>query len=557
MFTTLRRRACRPSPDRGQPRPRRLGVEPLEDRSLPSSNVIFHWNELLLQSLPSQPPRVPLARNLALVHVAMFDAVNAIDRSYEPYAAHVHASHGASLEAAAAQAAHDTLTALYPPRQPIYDAALAEDLAGIPPGLAMQGTAVGREVARQILELRANDGSSAVVTYTPPNTDPGQWQPTYPDFSAAANAHVPLITPFAVQSSSQFRPGPPPALTSPEYAAAFNETKVVGAADAETADRDGNGLPDRTPDQTQVALLWRLPLTNHVVWNRIAQGVAEARGLTLAEDARLFALMDMAINDGLETSFGAKYHYTLWRPITAIRDARSDLINPDTHSEATWTTLHPSTPAYPTYSGNAATIGATCATVLADVLGSNDIPFEVHWDAYGFPGVTRQYSGFWAAADEEARSRIYGGIHFSFDSAAGQGVGRDVGGYIVDNFLLPREGPGASHGHPPRAATPAGSVPDMNRADGPSAIGAFGLIDGGESHLPTLFGGVPVDSQAQGRVRDNGPNVTATVITTTPDNGASGAAGADTGLGAGGIYIAPENAAIEADLASIEQPGSR
>src|SRR5439155_15199726 len=121
---------------------------------------------------------------------------------YEPYAAHVHASHGASLEAAAAQAAHDTLSALYPSRQATYDAALAEDLAGIAPGRAQQGIAIGQEVARQILALRSNDGASAIVTYTPPNNDPGQWQPTPPDFSAAANAHVPLITPFAVASSA-------------------------------------------------------------------------------------------------------------------------------------------------------------------------------------------------------------------------------------------------------------------------------------------------------------------------------------------------------------------
>src|SRR4051794_30376605 len=155
-----------------------LRLEPLEDRCLLSGDVVLHWNEVLVQSLASQPPRVPLARNMALVHVAMFDAVNAIDRTYEPYYAHVHASHGASLEAAAAQAAHDTLAALYPSRQAVYDTALAEDLAGIPQGRARQGIAVGQEVARQILALRNNDGASAIVTYTPPNTDPGQWQPT-------------------------------------------------------------------------------------------------------------------------------------------------------------------------------------------------------------------------------------------------------------------------------------------------------------------------------------------------------------------------------------------
>jgi hypothetical protein len=403
-------------------------VESLENRCLFSGgDVVLHWNEILLQSLTAQPPRVPFARNLALVHVAMFDAVNAIDRSYEPYAAHVHASSGASLEAAAAQAAHDTLAALYPSRQAIFDDALADDLADIPPGLARQGVAVGQEVARQILALRANDGASAIVSYTPPNTDPGQWQPTPPDVSAAANAHVSLITPFAVESTSQFRPDPPPALTSPEYAAAFNEVKALGSKNSTV----------RTADQTQVALLWRLGLTNHQVWNRIAQDVAEARGLSLPQSARLFALMDIALNDGLETSYGTKYHYTLWRPITAIRRADEDG-NPETEADPGWTTLHPTTPAYPTYSGNAATIGAACATVLAGVFGADAVPFEVHWDPYGFAGVTRSYSGFWAAADEMARSRVYGGIHFSFDNAAGQQIGANVAGYVMGHFLTPR-----------------------------------------------------------------------------------------------------------------------
>src|SRR5688500_15505455 len=184
--------------DRAKP-VRLLSVEPLEARWMLAGDVVLHWNELLMQSLTSNQhaPRVPLIRNMALVQVAIFDAVNAIDRSYEPYAADVHASRGASQEAAAAQAAHDTLVALYPTRKAIFDAALAEDLAEIPPGLARQGVAVGQEVARQILALRANDGASAIVTYTPPNDEPGQWQPTPPDFAPAASAHVAGVTPFA------------------------------------------------------------------------------------------------------------------------------------------------------------------------------------------------------------------------------------------------------------------------------------------------------------------------------------------------------------------------
>jgi hypothetical protein len=403
-------------------------IETLEDRCLLSADVVLHWNELLVQSLASQPAQVPMARNMALVHVALFDAVNAIDRSYEPYYTHVHASPAASLEAAAAQAAHDTLTALYPSRQSSYDVALAADLAGIPTGRARQGVVVGREVARQILELRADDGSAANMPYTPPNLDPGQWQPTPPDFPAAANQHVAYITPFAIKSNTQFRPGPPPALDSAEYAEDFNEVKELGGAVSAT----------RTSDQTQVAFLWRLARTNHQVWNRIAQDVVAAHHLSLADSARLFAMIDMGINDGLQTSFSAKYHYTLWRPITAIQRADEDGNNA-TDADPNWMTLHPNTPPYPAYTSNASSIGAVSATVLAGVFGRDDVPFDIHWDAYGFPGVTRHYNGFWEAAQEMANSRIYGGIHFRFDCEAGQQIGRDVGGYILGNLLQPRD----------------------------------------------------------------------------------------------------------------------
>jgi hypothetical protein len=403
----------------------------LEGRCLPAGNVVTHWNELLLQSLSSQPAFQPLlTRNMALVHVTMFDAVNAIDRSYEPYAAHVHASHGASLQAAAAQAAYDTLSALYPARQAIFDAALAEDLAGIPPGLAMQGVAVGHEVAQQILTLRSDDGAGSPLPYTPPGNDPGQWHPTFPDFSPAAGAHIPAITPFAVTSSQQFRPPPPPSLTSAAYAAALNETRTLGSLNS----------PDRTADQTQVALLWRAPLPHFQIWNRVAQDVAAAHDTTLVESARLFAQLNMAINDGLETSFESKYHYALWRPVEAIRRADEDG-NPATAADPGWTPLHPTTPPYPTYAGNAATIGAAGATVLAAVFG-DAIPFRIDWGVYGFPGVTRSYAGFGQAAQEEADSRIWGGIHFTFDSVAGQGIGRNVAHYVMDNLLVP-----SGHGH--------------------------------------------------------------------------------------------------------------
>ena len=437
MFTQLWRRAgARNQQARKRSRTGRacpLHLESLEDRCLLSGNVVARWNELLLEAAQKAPPsRVPVFRNLALASVAMYDAVNAIDRSYAPYFADVHASRGASEEAAVAQAGHDTAVVLYPQQQAVFDAELAADLAGIPPGQAKQGMEIGQAVAQQILALRSQDGAGAVIPYTPPNQDPGQWQPTPPDFTPATTAHIPLMSPFAVTSGSQFAPPPPPALTSPEYAESFNEVKALGSRNSTV----------RTPDQTQVAFLWRLPLTNIQVWNRIAQDMATSKGLNLEQTARLFALLDMTQSDGLETSFTGKYHYALWRPITAIRDPRSGEINPDTQSDPTWLTLHPTTPAFPTYPSNAATEGGTGATILASFFGTDQIPFQVHWDAYGFPGVTRSYPGFWAAATEEGRSRVYGGIHFSFDVTAGWELSRQVGDYIFAHFLLPVSGNG-------------------------------------------------------------------------------------------------------------------
>jgi hypothetical protein len=449
-------------------------LEALEGRVLMAQgDVVVHWNELALQSAAvAQPPRVPIVRNWAIVQAAIFDAVNAIDRSYEPYAADVHASRGASQEAAAAQAGHDTLSALYPGRQAIFDAALADDLAGIPPGRARQGVAIGSEVARQILALRANDGADAIVNYTPPSNAPGQWQPTPPDFTPATNAHYPLMKTFAIESSSQFRPGPPPALTSPEYAHDLNETKAIGSVNSTV----------RTPDQTQVALVWRVPLTGVTVWNRIAQDLAKSRDTSLPQTARMFALLDIAANDGLQTSFGSKFYYGLWRPVTAIRRADEDG-NPATEADKTWTPLHPTTPPYPTYAGNAATLSAANATVLADVFGTNDVPFDVHWDAYGFPGVTRSYNSFSDAADEQARSRIYGGIHFTFDSTAGQQIGRNVGGYVLSHVLMPRGTHAAFSAAPQGAAggnqaATTGATQDLltGRAAGASVLGTAAPI---------------------------------------------------------------------------------
>jgi hypothetical protein len=400
------------------------------DDGAASGHEVIKWNQIVLQILRipgAQPLTIPGWRSLAMLHIAIFDAVNSIERSFTPYFIEVSASQSASKEAAAAQAAHDVLVALYPGQQEMLDAALAESLDSLPPGRALRGIAVGQAVASAILDWRRADGWDA----TPPPyvlpPDPGLWQPTPPAFSPAAFTHYSDVVPFALTDSRQFSPAPPPPLTSAQYATDCNEVKAVGRVDSTS----------RTSDQTLVAHLWAAvgtPTSFLAIYNHVAGDVALAFGIDLVQTARLFALLNVAIHDGLQTSFTSKFDYGLWRPVTAIPRADEDG-NVFTEPDADWLPLLV-TPPYPTYAGNAATIGAACATVLARFFGTNVIAFEAHWE--GTPGWTRSYPTFWAIADEQARSRIYGGIHFPFDTTAGQEIGIKVGNYLIDHFMLPQ-----------------------------------------------------------------------------------------------------------------------
>jgi len=393
-------------------------------------DAVLQWNQVLQRAVRvqgAQPPTIRVERSYAMMHAAMFDAVNSIERAFKPYFVEVRAARGASAQAAAAQAAYDILTALYPQQQATFDAELAASLEGIPPGQARKGIAVGQVVAERILAWRSTDGWDA----TPPPfslpPEPGLWQPTPPNFSPPTLTHWADVVPFALSSSAQFSPPPPPALTSARYTADFNEAKELGAV----------GSTRRTDDQTLVARLWAsvgTPTGPVNIPNNVARDVALARGNTLIENARLFALLNIALHDGLQTSHASKYHYGLWRPVTAIRRAEEDG-NPETIADPDWSSLIVNPP-YPTYAGNAATIGATSATILALFFGREDINFEAHWE--GNPGWTRSYAGFWELAEEQARSRIYGGIHFDFDSDAGQVIGRNVGNHVFLNLMTPR-----------------------------------------------------------------------------------------------------------------------
>jgi len=399
--------------------------------NLSNEDVVLRWNRVLKETiLAGAHPSATIfpVRTYAMMHLAMFDAVNSIDGGYTPYLTDVPGSKNASIDAAAAKAARDVLAGLYPSRTEIYDAELAASLEGIEPNRAQQGFRVGEIAAAQMLAARAADGWT--VTLIPPYSlplSPGNWQPASPQNAAATFTHYPAVLPFALTSNSQFAVPPPPALTSARYGTDFNEVKALGGATSAT----------RTAEQAQIARLWAgvgTPTNPFLTWNNVARYVSIARNLSTVENARLFALFNMAVHDQLLTSFTGKFDYGLWRPVTAIRRADEDG-NPATEPDATWLALVPNPP-YPSYPGNMAGIGAAQSTMLALVFGRDDIAFEHTWEGAG--GATRLYTSFTQMGQEQSDARIYGGIHYRFDNEAGQSVGRNVSNYVFLNYLRPR-----------------------------------------------------------------------------------------------------------------------
>lgn len=392
-----------------------------------TENVVLRWNRILQETIrtPGQHPATIFpVRSFAMMHAAMFDAVNAIDGSYTPYLTEFRRTRNASQDAAAAKAAHDVLLALYPTRASVFAAELTASLDGIAPTQAQRGMAIGEYVAARLLAVRASDGwNVAPPPFVLPPT-PGNWQPAP---APAGFTQFPAVVPFALTSATQFAPNPPPALTSGEYAASFNEVKELGSANS----------PTRTADQTKVAQLWanvNTPTTVWYVWNNVARTVATARNTTTAENARLFALLNIAHHDALQTTMASKFVHGLWRPVTAIRRADEDG-NPNTAADPNWTSLI-GNPPYPSYAGNHAAIGTSQSTILASFFGRDDISYQHTWEGAG--GATRSYQSFTQMANEEERSRVWGGIHFTFDQVAGQSAGRNVANYVFLNFMRPR-----------------------------------------------------------------------------------------------------------------------
>src|SRR6266576_5501088 len=390
-----------------------------------SGQPVIDWNQLLLSIVNTpgaQPSNIQQTRNFAIGHAAIYDAVNAIDRTHEPYLISVRAPRDASETAAADASAHSALVGLYPSLQNSLDSDYAAELAQLPNGPAKdQGVRLGEQVASDLLAIRANDGSNVVPPPFVAGTNPGDYAPTPPNFPTPVFTTWGQVRPFVLERGDQFRPTPPPALPSDAYAAAINEVQSLGSATSTT----------RTAEQTQIGRFWNPPIQNF--WNQIAQTVALARHSDLTTTARLFAALNLSFADSAIAFYDAKYTYRLWRPVTAIRLADSDG-NQNTVADPSWLPLAGNTAADPSYPGAHSTISAAGADVLASFYGDGR-PFSVTSPA--LPGVTRSFTSFSAAAEEAGVSRIFSGQHTRLDHLAGLTLGHGVAGFVLRNALLP------------------------------------------------------------------------------------------------------------------------
>lgn len=380
------------------------------------ADVIMDWNAKA-DAIAAEKKLLPStqARTMSMVHIAMFEAVNAIDRRYTPYRLDLSADRATSREAAAATAAFSILAGIYPDQKATLISALAESLAGIPDteGKA-KGVELGNAAAAGIVALRANDGSDARETYRP-LTRPGGYVPTVVPISSTVGS----TTPWVMNSGAQFRPAPPPALDSETWTRDFNEIREIGGRDSTT----------RTAEQTTVGRFWFV--VGPPSFNAIVRQAALAKRMDVVDCARLFALTEIAANDAIVAVFEAKYHYNFWRPMTAIRNA--DITqNPATPREASWLPLG-ETPMHPEYPCAHCIVSAAVSTVLQQVVG--DAFGEFSMTSPTAPGVTRKWSRLQDYSDEVANARIYAGFHYRFSADVGKEMGRKIGDLTIATQL--------------------------------------------------------------------------------------------------------------------------
>jgi membrane-associated phospholipid phosphatase len=409
---------------------------------------VTDWNQHMLRAgtVGGTSPLV-MSRVAAIVQASVFDAVNGIDRKYAPVHVPPGGPAGASRRAAAVEAAYTALVALYPAQTSTLDARLAVSLTAIASdphetsaGIA-SGIAWGKAAANGILSWRATDG------FTPPpapflgGTAAGEWRPTPPGFLPGAGPQFAYMTPWVISAPSQFRPGGPPALTSARYATDFNETKATGSISS----------PIRTADQTIYAWFWAVSTATYL-WNNVADLLIERgergergdrdedddsgrlgeRRNSLLENARVLALLDLAMADAAIACWEAKYHYVFWRPVTAIPLADTDG-NPATSPDPSWAPLF-ATPAHAEYPSGHSTVSGAAAVVLVSFFGEKR-HFTMDNDL--LIGVTRSFRSFTQALDEVKNARIFAGIHFRSACDDGQATGIQVANWVLDNALLP------------------------------------------------------------------------------------------------------------------------
>jgi hypothetical protein len=389
--------------------------------TLAQANVVTDWNETAIRAAASIGISTGLqSRIVAIAHTAMFDAVNSIERKYTKYAVEVSPPAGASAEGAVITAAHAVLTHLVPDQKNMLDAALSATLTNVANGAAKDaGAAVGREVAAKLLELRSNDGIDAKIAYTL-STAPGAWQPTPPEFRAAALPQLGAVKPFVLKSSDQFTMPGPPALDSEAFARDLLEIQSVGA----------HRHTSRTAEQTEVAIYWTV--WTYMPFNAAARAAATKRGNSLMENARLFVLLNMAGTDSQIACWYWKYRFNFWRPVTAIRAADSAK-NTALKSDPNWEPLL-ATPAHPDYPSGHATYGGEAAAVLKAVFGDDRVDVSFTWPTFG---VTRTYTSFSQLDREIIDARVWGGIHFRQTDEDSSALGHKIGEYAVQTWLRP------------------------------------------------------------------------------------------------------------------------
>ncbi|HKU13851.1 MAG TPA: vanadium-dependent haloperoxidase, partial [Steroidobacteraceae bacterium] len=375
------------------------------------ADVVADWDRVASDVLVANPAAHSFV-HLAIAHVAIYDAVNAIDGRYSVYAIRPQAdTQGASREAAAAAAGYFLLSTLFPNQQGMLDSAYSASLAAIPDGAAeTKGIAVGKEVAEKVIALRANDGRNAVVPYVF-GSGPGVYQATPPAFGQPITPYLRFVTPFALQRPDQFRAYGPPDVTSARYAADLSTVHELGSATS----------TKRSAAQTEIGRFHTEP--PFVFWSRNLRNVALERNLDTAQSARLFAMLHVALADSLIGCWDSKYYYNSWRPITAIAAADTDG-NPATSADAAWTPLA-TTPPHPEYPAAHGCSAGAVVEALNGFFGTNKVKMTFTSTVPG--SVPHVFKRTEEISDEIAAARVYGGMHFPTSARHGVELGRKVG----------------------------------------------------------------------------------------------------------------------------------